>query len=172
MDIEILSNLIAVVIGGLLATAGGIISTLFIERQRRKTDSHNLALAFKGEITAILEHIEFRHYDRRFNEVIQQIETSGQPFLMPFRIRYTYDHIYTENAERIGLLRGKLPEQIPFFYTVLHSLMEDMNSLGDGTYANLELETLLRIYHEAQRGLQTLVTTGKEILQAVDRVYG
>lgn len=172
MDAAVLSNLIAVVIGGLLATAGGIVSALIIERQRRKVESRNLALSFKGEITAILENIRFRNYEERFSEVIQQIGTSGQPFFMAFRLRYTYDRIYEENADRIGLLRGELPEQIPFFYTLLHSVMEDMASLGDGTFANLELEVLLRIYRDAQRGLQTLAAQGEKIVQGIDRWYG
>jgi hypothetical protein len=172
LDPATLSNLIAVVIGGLLATTGGIVSALVIERQRQKIDAHNLALAFKGEISAILNHFEFRNYDRRFGEVIEQIEASGEPFFMPFRIRYTYDRIYEENAERIGLLRGHLPEQIPFFYTLMRSVMEDMASLGDGTFAGLELEVLLRIYRDARRGLGTLTTHGQEIIREIDRQYG
>lgn len=171
MDPATLSNLIAVVIGGLLATTGGIVSALIIERQRRRVDSRNLALAFKGEISALMQNFEFRSYERRFEEVIEQIETTRQPFFMPFRIRYTYDRIYEENAERIGLLRGQLPERIPFFYTLLRSMMEDMSSLGDGTYDSLELDLLLRIYRDAQRGLAALAAHGQEIIQEIDRLY-
>lgn len=172
MDTAVLSNLIAVIIGGLLATAGGIVSALIIERQRRKVDSRNLALAFKGEISAILEHLKFRNYDKRFGEVIEQIEESGQPFFMAFRLRYTYDRIYEENAERVGMLPGNLPEQIPFFYTLMLSVMEDMASLGDGTYASLDLNVLLRIYRDARRSLQTLATQGEATLQEIERLYG
>ena len=171
MDMEALSNLIAVVIGGLLATTGGIISTLIVERQRRKIESRNLALAFKGEVAAIIENVEFRKYDQRFGQVIEQIEASGQPFFMAFRLRFSYDRIYEENAERVGALRGSLPEQIPFFYTLMHSVMEDMSSLGDGTFANLELDLLLRIYRDARRGLQTMTGRGRAIIQEIDRLY-
>jgi hypothetical protein len=165
-------QLAAVVLGGLLATGGGIATTLFVERQRRRQESRNLALAFKGEIAALLGQIEERRYLARFTEIIEQIEASGRPFFMPFRIRYRYDRVYDSNVQRIGLLKGTLPHSIPLFYTRLASLLEDMVNLGDGTYGQLEVARLVQVYADARAILSRTVAQGAEIIAAIDREYG
>ena len=46
-----------------------------------------------------------------------------------------------------------------------------MLSMGDGTYARLELEVLLRIYHDLQRILGEAVEVGRQIIQVIDEQY-
>jgi predicted outer membrane lipoprotein len=171
MSTPAVMQLVAVIVGGLLATAGAILTNLYIERMRQTRESRNLALAFKGEITALLQHIKERHYQQRFAQVIEEIQQTQQPFLMPFRIRFRYDRVYDENVERIGLLNEPLPELIPLFYTRLTSVLEDMLSLGDETYAGLELELLLRIYRDMHRVLGETVDLGNQILETIDSRY-
>jgi len=165
-------QLLAVIIGGVLATGGGILTSVYLERDKQKRESRNLAMAFKGEITALLQHIDERHYQQRFEQVIAEMEANNKPFLMPFRIRFRYDRVYDENVERIGMLKGQLPELIPLFYTRLNAIIEDMLSMGDDTYARLELDVLLRIYHDLQRILGETVEVGRTILQVIDEQYG
>src|SRR5690606_26045701 len=105
-----------------------IFTTLFRDAQLQRRESRNLALAFKGEITALLELIQDRNYLKRMADVIEQIEQSGQPFYMPFRVRFEYDRVYRENVARIGILNPPLPEQIPLFYTRFTSILEDLVS--------------------------------------------
>jgi hypothetical protein len=171
VTVELISSLLAVVIGGTLAIAGGYASTRLMEKHRLDQESRSLALAFKGEISALLLHMERRDYAGRFREVIGQIEATQQPFFMPFRIRFAYDSVYQENVARIGLLKGKLPELVPHFYTQLHSIMDDLISLGDRTYADLDLETLLRIYEDLARVLNETTSIGRAIILEVDRQY-
>ena len=90
---------------------------------------------------------------------------------MPFRVRLQYDRVYDKNVERIGMLKGELPELVPVFYTRLNSIIEDMLSMGDETYARLELEVLLRIYHDLQRILGEVVEVGRQIIQVIDEQY-
>lgn len=90
---------------------------------------------------------------------------------MPFRVRFKYDRVYEQNVARIGLLKAKLPEQIPLFYTRITSILEDMVSLGDGTYANCDLQLLLRIYRDTYRLLQITLVQGKEIIAAIGKEY-
>jgi hypothetical protein len=168
---QALLQLSAVVIGGLLTIASGFFSTLLLERRRQKAESLNLALAFKGEITALLALIKDRRYQERLLEVIAQIEKTREPFLMPFRIRFEYDRVYESNVDKIGMLKGPLPELIPHFYTRLVSLMEDMVSLGDGTYSQVELTLLLRIYRDTHRILGTTIELGEQIVREVDHQY-
>lgn len=166
-----LIQLTAVVVGGLLAIAGSIVTTTLLEKQKQRRDAYTLALAFRGEITALTDLIRERRYIERLAEVIQQMEETQAPFYMPFRVRFKYDRVYESNANRLGLLHLPLPEQIPLFYTCLASVMEDLVSLGDGTYSHLELPLLLRIYQDAHRLLQLTLTHGEEILVSIKHQY-
>lgn len=171
MTAEAMVQLAAVLLGGLLAIAGGIFTTVFRDEQLQRRESRNLALAFKGEITSLIELMQERNYLTRIADVIEQIEQSGQPFYMPFRVRFEYDRVYRENVGRIGILKPPLAEQIPLFYTRLTSVLEDLASLGDGTYTGLELAILLRIYRDTHRLIALLLSHGETILAAIDREY-
>lgn len=171
MNTQMITQLVAVVIGGLIAITGGFLSTTVLERRRQRQESRNLALAFRGEITAILELIRERNYIKRFQQVIEQIEENGEPFYMPFHIRFKYDLVYTNNVSKIGLLKEPLHEQIPLFYTRLTSILEEMVNLGEGVYAKLELEILLRIYRDTRQAIQLTVSQGEEILATITEKY-
>jgi hypothetical protein len=103
--------------------------------------------------------------------VIEQIESTRQPFYMPIHLRYRYDRVYDENVARIGVLKGRLPELVPLFYTRLTSILEDFVNIGDGSYASLEVDILLRVYMDMHHFIQVVVDSGKEILREIDRVY-
>lgn len=164
-------QLVSVVVGGLLATVGSIATTTLLERFRQRRESRNLALAFKGELTALVTLIEEREYVERFAQVIDQIESTREPFYVPFRIRFKYDRVYDANVDRIGLLKPPLPEQLPLFYTRMTSIMEDLISLGDGTYTQIDIDQLLRIYRFAHDMLASSVTHGREIIAAIRTAY-
>ena len=171
MNVDAFWSLLAVVIGGVLTISGGFVSNVLLERQRLNRESRSLALAFKGEIAALLNHIEMRGYSARFQQVIEQIETTRQPFFMPFNIRHSYDRVYANNLENIGQLKGPLPEMIPVFYTLLSSIMEDLENMGDKIYAELDLETLLRIYRDVLRLLEYTHQLGSQIMSEIDTQY-
>lgn len=169
---QVVAQLIAVVVGGLLAIAGSVLTSIFIERQRRSWDARHLALAFKGEITALNEIIRERRYLSRIEEIIKHMEQTGTPFYMPFRLRFKYNQVYATNVNRIGLLQAPLPEMIPLFYTRLSTVLEDLTSLGDGTFAHLDHEMLVRIYRDALRILTLTSASGEDIIKAINSAYG
>lgn len=171
MTEQAVAQIVAVVVGGFIAIAGGFVTTILVDRQRHSRESRNLALAFKGEITALLTHAKERGYRTRIAEVIRQIEATQAPFYMPMRIRFRYDRVYDSNVERIGMLTGALPELIPLFYTRLTSFMEDMIGLADGTYQALDLPVLLRVYRDLDRILDETITAGERIIQEIDTHY-
>jgi hypothetical protein len=166
-----MSDLIAVIVGGLLAIAGGIITTTLLERWKQAQESRNLALAFKGEITSLLELIEERGYVNRLGEIIEQIETTRQPFYMPFKARFKYDRVYEANVDQIGTLRPPLPESVAIFYTRLNSILEDLIALGEGMYADRDLELLLRIYKDSRRLLLQTISHGEAVVETINKVY-
>jgi hypothetical protein len=167
-----LSQLAAVIVGGLVATLGGILTTVTLDSLRRRHESARLAFALKGEIAALLQQIRERGYDDRLTQVMNQIQASGQPFFMPFRLRFRYDRVYDKNVDKIGILKNPLPERIPAFYTRLASIMEDLASLGDGTYAALDLPALLRIYSDLSRLVKLTISEGEQIINTIDQLYG
>lgn len=171
MNVQMITQLVAVIIGGLIAITGGFLSTTMLERRRQRQESRNLAFAFRGEITAILELIKERNYIERFQQVIEQIEQSGEAFHMPFQVRYKYDLVYTGNVSKIGLLKEPLHELIPLFYTRLTAILEEMVNLGEGVYSKLELDILLRIYRDTRKAIQLTVTQGEAIIAAIGDLY-
>lgn len=171
MTPEAISQIVAVLAGGLIAIAGGFLTTILLENRRQAREARNLALAFKGEIGALLDHIRERGYARRIEEITAQIEASGEPFYMPMRIRFQYDRVYDANVERVGMLAGSLPELIPFFYTRFSSILEDMVNLGEGAYATLDVPTLLRVYRDAQRIMMATIELGERIDEEIERAY-
>lgn len=164
-------QLIAVVIGGVIAIAGGMISTLVVEGRRRRHDSAQLAMAFKGEITAIVQHIEERAYRDRIAEVIAQIESTRRPFFMPLRVRFKYDRVYEANSDKLGLLERPLPERIPLFYTRMNSALDDFMNLAEGAYSGLDTPTLVRVYQDLHAILGLSVQLGKEVVREIDLRY-
>ena len=171
MTDQAVTQLIAVVVGGFLAIAGGFFTTTLLERQKQNYEARNLAFAFRGEITALIELIKERNYLRRFDEVAEQIEQTGKPFYMPIRIRFKYDRVYEANVGRLGILKPPLPESIPLYYTRLTSVLEDTASLGDGTYTSLDLATLVRVYRDMHALLQLSLAQGEQILQSIKSAY-
>ena len=171
MTEQAIEQLLGVLLGGVLATAGGILTTLILDTRKNRQESFHLALAFRGEISALLELFEERNYVDRFSEVISKIEESGQPFYMPFKIRFKYDRVFEGNVSRIGILKTPLPELIPQFYTRFTSITEDLVSLGDGSYSQLELSHLLRIYRDNARLISQTLEEAKQLTATIDRLY-
>lgn len=164
-------QLAAVIVGGLLSITGGFFSTLILDRQREKAQARNLALSFKGEISALVAFIEARGYRNRVRQVIAQIEQTQQPFYMPYRIHYQYDRVYNDNVDKLGVLRGSLPELIPRFYTQMVSVLEDMAWLGEGPYEQINVEVLLRVYRDMLGFIERTVELGEEIILEINREY-
>ncbi len=164
-------QLVSVIVGGLIAITGGILSSVLIESRKNRERSKNLAHSFKGEITAILELIKERKYSDRFGQVIEDIRKTGSPFFMPFKIRYRYDRVYEANIGLIGILKPPLPEVIPLFYTRLTSVLEDMMSLGDGSYSKLDVDLIIRIYTEDQKAIMLITEQGEKIIKTISEIY-
>ncbi len=164
-------QLVSVIVGGLLATVGSIATTTILERQRQRRESRNLALAFKGEIGALLALVEERRYIERIGDVVAQIEATREPFYMPFRVRYAYDRVYAANVDRVGMLAPRLAEQLPLFYTRVNSILEDLVSLGDGSYTEIGLDQLLHLYCTTRDILGATLVHGRTILATIDDTY-
>jgi hypothetical protein len=153
----------------MLSIAGGYLSTVLLERRRLRRETRRLAFAFRGEIPALLDQIHDRKYVERLSGVIGAMEETKEPFFMPFSARYDYANVYKSNVNKIGLLDDALPEQIPIFYTLLISVLEDLVSIGGGAYSDLKLEDPMMTYREIQRILIRITELSREIRATIDR---
>jgi len=46
-----------------------------------------------------------------------------------FKVTFDYFKIYERNADKIGLLKGTLPQKIAIFYTQLCAILEDVKDI-------------------------------------------
>jgi hypothetical protein len=164
-------QLIAVITGGVLATAGSIVTTAFVERRRERRESERLAMAFRGEIAALVHHIEERGYLANVAEIVAAMEETGERFILPTRVQMAYDRVYESNAERIGALKRPVAGRIPLFYTRLYAILDDLMNLAEGTYSDLDTALLSQVYRDLQVTLEATITLGHELLRDIDACY-
>jgi len=167
-----MTPLIQTMIGGGLSLLGGFLSPIFIDSFRNKREATNLALAFAGEITAIIRIVETRGYIEDIQMYIAQMEKTHEPIYYTVTIRQDYVRVYEQNVSRIGLLEASLPENIAMFYTQVQAILEDMADIDDHPkMEKLGQEHLLRRYKGLLSLLDSTVTLSQQILADISKIY-
>ena len=87
------------------------------------------------------------------------------------RTSRNYVDIYSKNVDRLGILRGNLPEQIPSFYTLVNSILEDVDALHRGEWDEQDDEFFLRLYRGMCSLLDAIIRLGAEIRREIDLYY-
>ena len=119
--------LLSALIGGALAIGGN----LAIEARRAKVERRNLALALKGELTAIIRIVSARKYVKHLEEVVALLDVGNSVEMPPLHISRNYFRIYEENASKIGVLPPDIAEKIITTYTYANSFIEDATMTRD-----------------------------------------
>ena len=155
MDLE---PLLQTALGGILALAGGVCAHWYGHRQERKNIAHALA----GEISAILDIVERRNYEKDIQKTIQSAKQTGEPWRFTILMRKNYFPIFESNAENIGLLRSDLAKGVAKFYVLCKGISEDVSPDSFESETQVEsisrLENLLVLFQEARTTGQQLVT--------------
>lgn len=164
--------------------AGAIVSLIsswgavwWTKQAEQKLAAHQLANAFKGEISALIHIAELRNYAGGLKALAQwsRINNSAGFFSAPSREEYCT--IYKANASKLGSLKGKLPEQIAIFYTLLTSLQEDMKTLDEihlGTRSDLWLGQPAKAaqrYDDIATLIEDTITKAKVTVAQIDQLY-
>jgi hypothetical protein len=151
-------NLTPVIVGGLLATLGGIAGQVFLGWQTTRQSRRGIAGAFAGEISAVCTSVRHRDYLKGLTALLQQVRATSQPDW--FRVRITQDYfvVFTSNTDKLGLLPSELAEGVAIFYTLCKSFIEDM--------APESFEP--RTFQEAERLLSEQVSMLENILERGD----
>lgn len=154
------------------ALLGGVINAA-IRQYAAFRESKGIALAIRGEISAIIEIVLQRRYLEHLEKFIQQLsdpthQLTAKDFFAP-RMSETYFPVFNSLANKIGGL-GDLGDTVAIFYTKAKSVIEDIHALEEmrskimaasvevNRPAALELTTELRdLLHDALRiGIQAV----------------
>jgi hypothetical protein len=167
-----LTHLIQTLIGGGSSLLGGFLSPLLIDSFRNKREVTNLAMAFAGEIAALIRIVETRRYTENIQTCIAQMERTHKPIYYTVTIRQDYVRVYEQNVSRIGLLEASLPENIAMFYTQTQAILEDLAVIDDHPkMEKLGQKNLLRCYKNLLSLLDSIVTLSQPILAEILTIY-
>lgn len=158
---------IAVMIGALIS----VCSTYFLEKQKQVAESRRLALAFQGEIRALLGLIKRRKYLEGFRWAIEEMESTQKVVPINIQVRREYFPVFKNNVGSIGLLACPLPELIAQFYVQANSVLEDLESHRDGTLGDAEISFIIYNVKEMAELLQETLKIGEEIIKEVTQLY-
>jgi hypothetical protein len=160
--------LIGVLLGGILSIAGGLLSNLFIECRRAKSARRNLALAFAGEISAIVEIVNTRQYIPNLRNAITYMEETGEIYPLHISVNRDYFNVYVSN---IGILGGRLPRMIATFYTQGNSVLEDINSLSNDALGESDVSFHIEAYKELLKLFESTIVVGHKIVCEIEKTY-
>lgn len=163
--------LFGVLLGGLLTIAGGYISTVLIENRRQKREARNLALAFRGELSALRKIVAERQYIEGLKGAIDFIRKNNQPYHLIINVRREYFNVFSKNVDKIGALSPPLPEWIATFYTQANAVLEDFHTHRDGTYNQAPPQLLLHSYEELLRIFEDTMALAGRICAEIDNQY-
>ncbi len=155
--------LISTLVGGLLTFLGGLTGSYLVQKFQRDADRKNLASAFYGEISALLEITEKRQYIQGVEANLQEIKTTGRTNLMSFAVTLKYFNVYDQNVGKLGVLLAPLPEKIVSFYTLTFAAIEDFQEIASGKYQNSNAAAIEKMLEELLDICNEAVALGKEI---------
>lgn len=116
----------SVLIGGLVATSGAMVTQWWVHRMATKQARRSLANALAGEIDALCSIAVRRRYLEGAQQLRQHIQKGGTPATLRIQAQQDYFLIYKNNVGSIGLLPPALAGSVARFYTQTQSFLEDV----------------------------------------------
>lgn len=165
------ADLSSVVVGGFIGVGGVLLNTYFTERNKSKNAAKHLAQSFLGEISALKTIAEVREYKKGLKQCIEYINRTDFADLYQVKVRRDNLIVYKENAGRIGMLVEPLPEYIATFYTLTNSILEDMESLSDGTFSGRSPQSLIKCYEQMIILFEAAEDCGDKIIGIIKEMY-
>lgn len=158
------SQIVPVLVGGMLAILGSVVATLTVHWITIRHQRRSLSQAFAGEIGAILDIINRRHYLRDLERLVDQNASVD----FKIQIRENYFLVYESNVNQVGLLPNKLPYEVARFYTYAKSLTEDVAIYPEPNYPPhiASFENLL----ETRDMLSELIDFGSRLVKQLQAI--
>jgi hypothetical protein len=163
--------LIGAVVASLLFIVVGFTSNTWREYNRERKLRRTLALAFQGEVQALLEIIEKRGYIEGLRAAKAQIEATGKFQAYHFKAREKYLGVFEANVGQIGILRPPLSQLVARFYAQANSILEEMERFEESDPATVDPMVAIAAYDEVLNIFEDTVAIGNQIVQEVSRRY-
>jgi hypothetical protein len=135
-----------------------LVGALFVRGRNRR----NLASAFVGEITAVMETVE-EHPDIKRLSLVQSIETDTPPEFGELHV--PKPTIYEMNVGQLLLFDAPLPRELSYFYTRLMGLPGRLRALRRGDPSSAE--DVKRRTDEALADIAHTMNLGENLLRSL-----
>jgi hypothetical protein len=158
--------LLQTIVGGFLTFLGGLLGNVLIQQRQRKAERNSLSSAFYGEIQALVKIIERRQYIQGIQRAINDAR-SGREISLRIRVTRKYFNVYEKNLDKIGILPNPLPEKIVNIYTVMTTILEDLDFINDESFNERGSEFAAQFLVELESLLNDAVKSGHEICKEI-----
>jgi hypothetical protein len=165
-------TLTGVVVGGAISTPSTIFVNFGLHYWKQRSDSIALAKSFRGAINSLVTIIEIRRYPEFISGLIAAMQEDQQPRILKLKASRNYVEIYSKNVDKLGMLRGRLPESIPQFYTMANALLEDVDAFASGSYDEIDVPELTDAYEKMIALLAALLAIANNVIEEIDDCYG
>lgn len=133
-------------------------------------------MSIKGELSGLVQIATQRDYVRGIQGALEFVELTDTPYILGVSVRRDYMVVYTQNASRIGLLRGDLPTKVAVVYTKLSAIIEDFNLLFEVRVDASRREEFtaahcIEFYRELQALIVGTLAEAREVIREIDAAY-
>lgn len=99
------------------------------------------------------------------------MEQTKRPLFANIQVRREYFNVFTSNVSKIGILKNPLPELIATFYVQANSVLEDLQSYREGTWANASIESIIDSTKELLSLMEDTYSLADRIVKQIDKMY-
>ena len=165
-----------VLLGGSLSLAGSCGATWWAKHLERLHLERQLARAIKGELLAMTHISNARAYTTGLRNAVQQMQATNQAVLFYATVAEDFARVFKANADKIGLLKGSLPADIAITYSLISSVVVDLNDMGE-LVKNPEMpgqrdaDSLIRKYQAMIDLTDDAMERAATIIKKIERLY-
>lgn len=155
---------------------GSFAATWWAKHLERVHLERQLARAIKGELLAMVHVSNVRAYTTGLRNAIQQMQVTNQGMLFYATIAEDYGRVFKANADKLGLLRGNLPADIAVAYSLISSVIVDVNDMSELAKnpqmpGQRDADSLIRKYQAMVELIEDALERAAKIVAEVDRLF-
>lgn len=144
--------------------------TIWLHFRQRTYSERNLASAFYGEISAIVQIYALREYVSGHERHLEQLKNGKETAMPKGFVERKYTMVYETNVDKLGILKHPHPGEIALFYAYLNCIHEDLTKMDSGKFDSMSLERKVSHYEQFLTVMKKFEHLGDH-LQGVLRDY-